>query len=70
MSDSVNHPPHYNSSKRECIEEMRLMFGDNAVKNFCRCNIFKYRQRSNLKNGEEDLKKAEWYMDYLENMSK
>lgn len=62
--DSVNHPAHY-SGKHECIEIMRIMFGDEAVKAFCRCNSFKYRFRADRKNGAEDIRKAEWYEDYL-----
>ena len=62
--DSVNHPEHY-SGKHECIELMRVMFGDDAVKAFCRCNSFKYRFRAARKGGEEDIRKAEWYEDYL-----
>lgn len=69
ISDSVNHPAHY-SGKHECIEVMRVMFGDEAVKAFCRCNSFKYRFRADRKNGDEDIKKAEWYEDYLFRMEK
>ena len=65
--ESVNHPSHY-QGKHECIDEMRALFGDEAVKAFCRCNIWKYTYRADSKNGEEDRKKAEWYMDYLMNM--
>ena len=67
--DRVNHPAHY-SGKHECIEIMRVMFGDEAVKAFCRCNSFKYRFRADRKNGDEDIKKAEWYEDYLFRMEK
>lgn len=62
--EAVNHPQHY-QGKHECIEVMRHMFGDNAVRCFCKCNAFKYRFRSKMKNGDEDIKKAEWYEDYL-----
>lgn len=55
--ETVNHPSHY-QGKHECIEVMRHMFGDSAVRSFCRCNAFKYRFRSRMKNGEEDVKKA------------
>ena len=67
--DSVNHPSHY-QGKHECIDEMRALFGDEAVKAFCRCNIWKYTYRADSKNGAEDRKKAEWYMDYLMKMEK
>lgn len=59
-SDSVNHPSHY-QGKNECIDVMVAMFGAEAVKHFCMCNAYKYRYRADKKNGEEDIKKAEWY---------
>ncbi len=62
--DTVNHPAHYQGA-HECIEIMKALFGREAVKAFCRCNAFKYRFRADKKNGEEDIKKAEWYEDYL-----
>lgn len=63
-SSNIDHPAHY-QGKNECIDVMRAMFGDEAVKAFCKCNAFKYRFRANAKNGEEDIKKAEWYETYL-----
>ena len=70
MSDNVNHPSHY-QGKKECIELMREMFGDQAVINFCKCNSFKYKFRAGRKKGsakEEDLAKAKWYDDYMSNL--
>ena len=67
MSEQVNHPDHY-QGKHECIEIMRVMFGDNAVRCFCKCNAYKYRFRAGKKKGnsaEQDIAKAEWYEDYL-----
>lgn len=67
--EMVNHPSHYNQGKREVIEEMRILFGDEAVESFCRLNAYKYLRRAEFKgNKKEDLDKAEWYMDYLEMM--
>jgi hypothetical protein len=43
------------------------VFGIEAVKNFCLCNVWKYRYRAADKNGEEDLDKSDWYMNkYIE----
>lgn len=67
--DSVNHPSHY-QGKYECIDEMIELFGIEAVKAFCRCNVYKYRFRANKKNGDEDIAKAEWYMGKLMELSK
>lgn len=61
---AVDHPAHY-QGKHKCIEVMRALFGDGAVMNFCKLNSYKYRFRSYKKNGDEDIKKAEWYEDYL-----
>jgi hypothetical protein len=62
-NDIVNHPTHYcRDDAMECIEEMELIFGKEAVKHFCLCNAWKYRYRSSAKNGEEDIKKSDWYI--------
>lgn len=62
--DNVNRPKHYNrEGGMESIDEMTLVFGIEAVKNFCLCNVWKYRYRAADKNGEEDLRKSDWYMN-------
>lgn len=60
--DIINHPNHYTDGGMECIDEMLLVFGKRVVADFCLCNVWKYRYRALGKNGEEDLKKADWYM--------
>ena len=61
--DAVNHPKHYaDTCSLECIETMLITFGTNAVIDFCMCNAFKYLWRYKNKNGQEDLKKAQWYL--------
>ena len=44
---------------------MVALFGVEAVKSFCRCNVYKYRFRAAAKNGAEDIAKAEAYIDIL-----
>lgn len=63
--DPVNHPAHYTSGGIECIDAMQAAFGDEAIKDFCLCNAFKYLWRHRNKNGVEDLKKARWYLNRL-----
>ncbi len=63
-NDNVNHPAHY-QGKNECINVMIAMFGVEAVKHFCMCNAYKYRFRAGMKNGTEDIEKAEWYESKL-----
>ena len=61
--DMVNRPPHYTrEDAMECIDEMELIFGVEAVKNFCLCNAWKYRYRAADKNGAEDIAKSDWYI--------
>lgn len=65
--DMVNHPGHYSLDQFECIDVMVATQGVEAVKNFCICNAFKYLYRHERKNGMEDVKKAQWYLNkYLE----
>jgi hypothetical protein len=65
--DNVNHPTYYQGS-HECIDLMREIYGDEAVRHFCICNAYKYRFRAGKKQGataEEDIAKAEWYEAYV-----
>lgn len=62
--DKVSHPAHYQGAF-ECIDEMVALFGVEAVKAFCRCNVYKYRYRADKKGGATDIAKAEWYMRKL-----
>ena len=61
-SDIINHPKHYTYGGMECIDEMILVFGEEVVMNFCLCNVWKYRKRALHKNCQEDLDKADWYI--------
>lgn len=62
--DVVGHPRHYNREGAiECIDEMELIYGPEAVMWFCLLNAHKYRYRAGLKdNGYQDLEKSDWYM--------
>ena len=61
--DVVSKPKHYASTSIECIDAMVETQGVEAVKAFCVCNAFKYLWRHNSKNGDEDIKKANWYLN-------
>ena len=66
--DNIN-PDHYkNSTSLECIEAMELVFGKQAVIDFCKCNAWKYIWRWKHKNGFEDLEKAKWYIKKAEEL--
>ena len=61
--DPVNHPKHYcREGAMQRIDEMLLVFGKEAVMQFCLLNAWKYRYRAADKGGEEDLKKSDWYL--------
>lgn len=63
--DIINKPFHYNTSKYECIEVMREVFGDEKLKIWCILNAFKYLYRCYYKNGDQDLEKATYYLNYI-----
>lgn len=64
VKEAVDHPQHYNrEGAMECIEEMRLIFGDYETAIFCKLNAYKYRYRAGSKdNAKEDLRKSDWYI--------
>ena len=62
--DVVNHPSHYaGSCSIECFDVMRMLWSNEELANYCLINAFKYIWRHKNKNGLEDLRKAEWYMN-------
>ena len=62
--EKVDHPPHYTrEGAMECIDEMLLLFGKEEVMTFCKLNAWKYRYRAADKNGVEDLRKSDWYLN-------
>ncbi len=58
--DIINNPPHYNQGSIEPID-----FIKSQNMNYIEGNIIKYTTRYKFKNGIEDLKKAQWYLDKL-----
>ena len=63
--DVVNHPPHYNNGKIECIEAIEAMLTHEEFIGYLRGNSLKYRWRFRYKNGVQDLDKADWYENKL-----
>lgn len=60
--DPINPDYYRRDGAMENIDEMILIFGTNAVINFCKVNAWKYRSRAIYKNGEEDILKSDWYL--------
>ena len=63
--DIINSPGHYADSTIECIDAMEAMMTPEQFIGYLRGNVFKYQWRYEKKNGIEDLKKAQWYLDKL-----
>jgi hypothetical protein len=62
--DMVNHPPHYNQGGIETIDAIKAALGD-GFPAYLTGNILKYMWRYKHKNGVEDLKKAQFYLNRL-----
>ena len=62
--DNVNSPSHYNQSGIECIDAIKASLGD-EYRDYCKGNVMKYLWRYKYKNGIEDLKKAQWYLNSM-----
>jgi hypothetical protein len=60
--DMVNEPPHYTQGGIECIDAIRAALTPEEFRGFCKGNAIKYSWREKLKGGDEDLKKAAWYL--------
>ncbi len=65
MPDPVNSPSHYASGAIEAIEAIEASMSVEAFKGMLKGNILKYIWRYELKNGAQDLKKAQWYLNRL-----
>lgn len=63
--DMVNHPPHYNAGKYEVIDIIEDTMESVQYIGYLWGNILKYLHRWPRKNGIEDLKKAQWYLNKL-----
>jgi hypothetical protein len=62
--DVVNNPPHYNMAGIETIDAIQAMT-DKGFEYYLQGNIMKYLWRYRYKNGVEDLRKAQWYLNKL-----
>tara|TARA_R100000322_G_scaffold2606_2_gene2484 strand:+ start:2361 stop:2759 length:399 start_codon:yes stop_codon:yes gene_type:complete len=67
MEDMVNHPKHYNKHGVECIDAIRAALTDDEFRGYCKGNVLKYTWRERYKNGLEDLRKAQWYLERVVN---
>jgi hypothetical protein len=60
--DNVNHPAHYTQGNIECIDAIKIIIQNlKGIEAFALGNHVKYIWREGLKNGDEDIAKADWY---------
>ena len=66
-NDLVNHPLHYTKGGIECIDciESVISSVSDPVQAFLVGQVVKYLYRYTMKNGLEDLRKAQWYLNRL-----
>ena len=68
-SDIVNHPKHYTQGKIECIDAIEAAVSElSGLDAVCTANVIKYVWRWKHKNGSQDLRKAQWYLNKLINL--
>lgn len=65
MNDNVNHPTHYTQGGIETIDYLKAKLTQEQFEGYLVGNILKYVSRYPHKNGIEDLKKAQWYLNKL-----
>ena len=64
--DIVNHPKHYTQGKIECIDAIEAAVSElSGLDAVCTANVIKYVWRWKHKNGSQDLRKAQWYLNKL-----
>lgn len=62
---NVNHPDHYNSGGLEVVDIWRAKLSHEELIGAFKSNVLKYILRADMKNGLEDYKKAQVYMNWL-----
>lgn len=63
--DTVQRPAHYNQSGIECIDAIAASMTPAEFQAYLKGNVQKYLWRYQHKNGVEDCRKAQWYLDRL-----
>lgn len=63
MESNIN-PNHY-KGEIECIDAIKSSMSYQQFTGYLKGNIQKYIWRYDRKNGTEDLKKAQWYLERL-----
>lgn len=65
MTDNIN-PNHYRQGEIECIDALKAAtINKTGIEAVCTANTIKYLWRYEAKNGLEDVRKAQWYINRL-----
>ena len=62
MSDDKINPSHYRQGDIECIQAIRAALTEEEFRGMCKGMAMKYLWRERHKGGDEDIKKADWYL--------
>ena len=63
--DHPVNPAHYKQGGIECIDAIQAALTLEEFRGFCKGNAIKYAWRERHKHGDEDIKKACWYLNRL-----
>lgn len=66
IEDNITNPKHYKliGLDIEAIDVIKSILGSEKFEGYCRGNVIKYILRADSKNGIEDLKKAQVYLNW------
>lgn len=60
--DPVTRPKHYTDGDIECVDASRAQLTPEEFRGGCKMQAIQYIWRERLKNGDEDLRKAIWWL--------
>ena len=63
--DPVNCPSHYTAGSIEFIDYIQEKLTPEEFRGYIKGNVIKYLTREQHKNGDEDIRKAQWYLNRL-----
>lgn len=63
--DIVDRPKHYNQGAVECVDAMRSALTEEEFRGGCKQQAMQYIWRERDKNGDEDIRKAIWWLRML-----
>jgi hypothetical protein len=59
---NVDHPSHYTRGEVECIDAIESALTPEEFRGYCKGTALAYIWREQMKGGDEDIYKAEWYI--------